>query len=378
MTKRILISPNSFKECADSVTIAELIEENLSSLKEAELIIKPISDGGDGFIQVCKYYFGGEIRKYSISTAYDETKFDCPILYIESRKEVYIESADVLGLKAVPVSFRNPLKLSSFGLGELLLKIESDIQEKKISVKKVYIGIGGTATIDMGIGMMAELGLKLLDFRGEELHVIPENFNLTNNFHYKPVKLSFKVLPVVDVTNPLFGAMGGIRVFGKQKGALEQTISFLEDSFNHLLKLFENNSLEIPFNSLSGAGGGIPAVFQIFYNSSPILSEEFIKGYLGVEKYKANVDYLITGEGAYDPQSNSGKGVKTLLEIFKSDSMQVFLICGKISGSSFKNLPQNVFPIELRKYFKNDKESIVNYKEGIEKACREVISQINF
>jgi glycerate kinase len=94
ITKRILISPNSFKECADSVTIAELIEENLSSLKEAELIIKPISDGGDGFIQVCKYYFGGEIRKYSISSAYDESKFDCPVLYNESRKEVYIESAD--------------------------------------------------------------------------------------------------------------------------------------------------------------------------------------------------------------------------------------------------------------------------------------------
>ncbi len=102
MRKRILISPNSFKECADSVTIAELIKDNLSYLKDAELIVKPITDGGDGFLKVCQFYFGGEIKKYSISTAYDDSLFECPVLYCENRKEVYIESAEVLGLKIVP------------------------------------------------------------------------------------------------------------------------------------------------------------------------------------------------------------------------------------------------------------------------------------
>ena len=67
MEKRILIAPNSFKECADSVTIAKLISENLSQLKDVQLMVKPISDGGDGFLNVCKYYFGGEIRKYKMT-----------------------------------------------------------------------------------------------------------------------------------------------------------------------------------------------------------------------------------------------------------------------------------------------------------------------
>ncbi len=131
MAKRILIAPNSFKECADSVTIAELIRDNLSCLKDTELIVKPISDGGDGFLNVCKFYFGGEIRKYNISTSYNDSKFECPVLYCEKRSELYIESAEVLGLKVVPIEFRSPLQLTSKGLGQLLIQIEQDSSKHK-------------------------------------------------------------------------------------------------------------------------------------------------------------------------------------------------------------------------------------------------------
>lgn len=129
--KRILISPNSFKECADSVTIAELIKYYLSDLKDSELIVRPISDGGDGFLNVCRFYFEGEIRKYKISTAFDDSRFECPVLYCSKNQEIYIESAEVLGLKVVPMHLRNPLKLSSKGLGELLLKITEEVEQGK-------------------------------------------------------------------------------------------------------------------------------------------------------------------------------------------------------------------------------------------------------
>ena len=375
---RILIAPNSFKECADSVTIAELIKDNLNHLENAELIVKPISDGGDGFLNVCNYYFGGEIRTYKISTAYDETILDCPVLYIESKKEIYIESAEVLGLKKVPLTFRNPLKLSSKGLGELFLKIKQEIKQNKLNVEKVYVGIGGTATIDMGLGMMSKLGLKLIKASGEEVNVIPENFSITKSIDYNFHKLPFEIIPILDVTNPLLGRSGGIRIFGKQKGANDNTISYLEKSFNHIVNLLNNKGLTVSSKLLSGAGGGIPAALQIFYNSRTFPSSEFIKSRLGIQGYKENIDYLLTGEGAYDAQSDSGKGVKTLLEMFGSDSKQIFLISGKISGSSFKNLPKKVYPIELIKYFANEEDSIVNFREGIEETCKEIMKQINF
>jgi len=378
MKKQILIAPNSFKECADSVTIAELIRDNLISLNNAELIIKPISDGGDGFLNVCRFYFGGELKNYRITSAYDNSKFNCPILYCEKRNEIYIESAVVLGLKVVPILYRNPLRLTSRGLGELLLQIENDVHSAKIKVERVYIGIGGTATIDMGMGMMAELGLKLLDSNGGSLSVIPDNFHLAKDIEYKPLKFSFEVVPVVDVTNPLLGPIGGIKVFGKQKNADEMIISILEDKFSHLTNLFEKNGLTVSSNTLSGAGGGIPAAFQIFYKTRLLQSSEFIKDNLGLYKYENNVEYLITGEGAYDHQSGFGKGVGVVMHLFNSNVEQVFLVCGKINAGSIPKLPKYVFPIEISKYFSSEVESITNYKEGIKKACQDIVKQLNF
>ena len=375
---KILIAPNSFKECADSVTIAELITQYLSGLKKKELITKPISDGGDGFLKVSEFYFGGEIINYKISAPYGESKIECPILYCESRKEVYIESAEVLGLKIVPLFYRNPLKLSSKGLGELIWQIEKDVRNKNLTVNKVYFGIGGTATMDMGMGMMSELGLNLLDLDYREIDVIPQNFSLTKRIRYKPFNLSFDLIPIVDVSNSLLGAKGGIRIYGKQKGASEENILIIEKSFNHLINLFENNNLEISTNKLSGAGGGIPAAFQIFYKTSLTYSSEFIKYHLGIDRYIDSIDYLVTGEGAYDDQTDSGKGVSVLIDLFRSDVKLIFLICGSIGNSVLKNLPKYIFPIELRKYFPNQYDSIKNYKEGLKKASSQIMKELNF
>ncbi len=380
MSKRILISPNSYKECADSVTIAEILKLNLSSLIDAEIIVKPISDGGDGFLKVCRFYFGGVVRKYSISTAYDDSLFECQILYCENRQEIYVESAEVLGLKLIPKEYRSPLRLSSKGLGELLKRIEKDIQIKKINAKKVYIGIGGTATIDMGIGMMSELGLKLFDSTNSELRVLPVNFLEVKKIKYEPFSFSFEIITIVDVTNPLLGSESGIRVFGEQKGATFKEISLIEDGCGNLLNLFNNNKLQFFYDKLLGAGGGLTASFQIFYRTAIIQSNRFIENILEFDKLfdREGVDYLITGEGAYDPQSKFGKGSDVLINIFKSKVDRIFLICGVISNDVITSLPRNVIPIEISKYFSSKDESILGYREGLEKASKEIDKHIKF
>ena len=376
--KRILISPNSFKECADSVIIAELIRDELKILKNVDLITKPVSDGGDGFLNVCKFYVGGEVRYYKIVTAYDESTFECPVLYSENRKEIYIESALVLGLMVVPITFRNPLKLTSKGLGELLVEINNDVKRGRIKVENVFIGIGGTATIDMGMGMMSELGLKLFDSENKEITMLPENFLNIQEIRYEPINFPFNLICIIDVTNPLIDHNNGIEIFGRQKGADEKMVFQLIKSFDHLIKLFEYKNLIENTKSLSGAGGGIPAAFQIFYKISPCSSFNFLERNLGFGDYVNKVDYLITGEGAYDHQSRFGKGVSVLLELLHSKVEKIFLVCGKISDESFAKLPQNVYPIELNKYFSSHNEAINNYKNGLNKACQEIIEQLNF
>jgi glycerate kinase len=146
------------------------------------------------------------------------------------------------------------------------------------------------------------------------------------------------------------------------------------------LNLFQNKELIAFSNSLSGAGGGFPAAFQIFYKSKILYSSEFIEYHLGLHKYAdvETVDYLITGEGAYDHQSSFGKGVGVVMNLFQSKVKKIFLVCGKISDERFAKLLQNVYPIELSKYFSNKNEAIKNYKIGLNKACQDIIERLNF
>jgi glycerate kinase len=263
-------------------------------------------------------------------------------------------------------------------LGELLKAIEKEKQEGLFDVKRVYIGIGGTATIDMGLGMMSELGLSLLDSDGKEINVIPENLKFAEQVNRLPDKLSFEVIPIVDVSNPLLGKDGGIKSYGLQKGAKENSILIIENNFTHILNLFINKGLKVSSHKLSGAGGGIPTAFQIFYNSRLLKASEFILNNLGVGRFLDEVDFVITGEGAYDHQSNFGKGAGIIIDKFDAKVKTIFLVCGKIDSESIFKLPKNVKPIELRQYFQNDDESMKNYGEGIKKATKEIIKEVNF
>jgi glycerate kinase len=145
-----------------------------------------------------------------------------------------------------------------------------------------------------------------------------------------------------------------------------------------MLNLLKNNDLEFSSNNLSGAGGGIPAAFQIFYNSRLLKASEFILNNLGVGSLIDEVDHIITGEGAYDHQSDFEKGAGVIIENLSSKVDKIFLVCGKIEQITISTLPKSVVPNELLKYFKNEQESINNYKEGLKKASAEILKEINF
>ena len=369
MSINILISPDSFKECISSVKLSSLIAEEFADLQRVNLILKPISDGGDGFLEVCRYHFGGEILNYKISTPYNNSELVCPVLYNNDSKTIYIESADVLGLKVVTDQFRNPLKLSSKGLGGLLLKIENDIVVRKIAVKRIIIGIGGTATIDMGIGACSALGLKLFNANHKEILPIPENFNKVKFIEWKERNFPFQIELILDVNNPLLGKTGATNVFGHQKGASESDIKILGNGFSNIINLLQNNKITDSANKLYGAGGGIPSLLSSLLNATNRSAKNFILNDLGICKLKGKVDFVITGEGAFDNQSLMGKGAGIILEEFENECDKVFLLCGIIRSEVKQKMSDNIFPIEISTFCANKDESILNIESGIRLAC---------
>ena len=180
------------------------------------------------------------------------------------------------------------------------------------------------------------------------------------------------------MSNSLLGIDGGIWVYGTQKGAKEKELNTIENSFVHILNLLKNNNLCFSSHILSGAGGGIPAALQLFFNSPLMKSSEYILNKLKIGENTNEVDYIITGEGAYDHQSNYEKGAGVIVENFQSKVNKIFLVCGRIEPKSIFKLSKNVIPIELRNYFKSEQESIEKLREGIERASEEILKEINF
>ncbi len=374
MAKSILISPNSFKESATSTEIAGYFYDFLPD--NFVKILKPISDGGDGFLDVCKFYFGGDLVEYSVSTPYSDDKQQCEILYVENQKKIFIESANVLGLKVIPIGERMPLYLSSKGLGELLIKISKDVKSEKLDVSNVIIGIGGTGTVDMGIGACSQVGLKLLDPNKKALDFIPFNFINANSLISDIPELPFSITCIVDVNTPLFGYYGAINLFGPQKGASPEDLKQIEDGLSNIVNLLKYNDIDISDNDLNGAGGGLATGLQIFLNAKLKGAEIFINDIVFETDFNA-IDFVITGEGAFDSQSIEGKGANIILNKFKNSGKKIFLVCGKIEQFILNQLPKNVKPIEISKFFNSKEESIAKIKEGIRLASLEIIKHIN-
>lgn len=369
--KNILIAPNSFKESASSVEVAELFYKYLKSPKY-EFIIKPISDGGDGFLSVCKENYDLEIINFTVPSPFmDQNNFNVSAGYSSKLKSVFVDSSEIIGLKKIPSNKRHPLNLSSVGVGELLNKIK--LRFNKESLNKIVIGIGGTGTIDMGIGILSSLGLKLFDRDGKELAQIPKNFISTVKIEYPKNIFPFEIEMIIDVNNPLLGENGGIRIFGSQKGASENDLNIIEDGIKNILNIFKKDELIKDKIFLSGSGGGIPAGLSLFLKTTSKSSKDFILNDLNLKKYN-DINYLITGEGKFDFQSFYNKGTGILLNHFKNIE-KIFLCCGIIDKNC--HFPLNVCPIQLIDFFKNIEGSRTNIEKGIELACSKIQQNIS-
>jgi glycerate kinase len=373
----ILVAPNSFKECANSIEISEIINSLLETKTLHKVILKPLSDGGDGFLQVIKSLYRVTPIVYNIYDSNNDLYRDFYVFLDKSNKNVFIESAELFGLKVINDSNRKPLKLNTAVLGDILINLVKDVEANKYEIEKVLIGIGGTATIDFGIGACSRLRIQLLDNQGKLLYPIPENFSAVKRIKFKKLKLPFKIKCIVDVETELIGEPGAIEVYGKQKGATENDLKIINDGINNILHLISVDQNSIIPDKLNGAGGGLAAGLNIFLDSEIIPAEDFIKNIIFNDLNLNEIDAVITGEGCFDYQSFEGKGSGVILKLFQDKPVSMFLINGSTNLPHEIHLPENVYIINLTELFGSKEESIKNYRAGIAKAAHIIINKLN-
>lgn len=371
--KSILLAPNAFKESASSIEIAEHLKSLLKNkLPNYEINSTPISDGGDDFYLIINNKFNCKTFSTQVSNCYNDELKEINFLYEEKSKTIFVESADIFGLKTVPKEFRNPLVNNSKGLGEFLLYLIKK-NKQEFNIENVIIGLGGTAVNDFGMGALLKLGLIFYDKSRNFIEPLPENFNKVNSYKNKTVKFPFNISFVVDVDNPLLGINGTSRKFAAQKGADENQINMLDAGFNNLLKIFYGNSFAGYDKKLKGAGGGVAAGFQIFYNAKIITSEKFILEFLDMKNLIEKSEIIVTGEGKFDSQSLLKKGTGVIINKSLELNKKVFLICGssEVTNEFIENPDIEIF--DFSKIYKSKEESIKNYKLALEKSAARLI-----
>ncbi|MCM8767261.1 MAG: glycerate kinase [Candidatus Omnitrophica bacterium] len=330
---KIVICPNSFKGCLSSVKVAKIIRSEIKKLiPSAETINFPIADGGDGTLEVLKNVIGG---KFIELIARDPLLREINTKYIKKGENAYIEMAKISGLAILKEKEKNPLKTTTYGLGQLIL----DAIEKKC--KNIYLGVGGSATNDGGIGALTALGFKFIDQKGkvifpgkgEDLLDIKEVQYPDNYERLKEIK--FIVLS--DVKNPLYGKNGAAYVYGPQKGADKNTIKILDYGLRNYAKIIKKYK-NIDVNKINGAGaaGGIVAGFLSFLNAKIVSGiEEILKMGKFEEKIK-NANLIITGEGKIDRQTFYGKGVGIILKYSERYKIPTIILAGIVDEQVYK------------------------------------------
>ena len=336
---KILVISDKFKFTFSSLEINSLIVKVLQELKFRNILQLPVSDGGEGFLDVIEFTNKNAKRIYhkSVNAVFEPIE----TYFLLENKTAYIECAKTCGLYQLPENKRNPLQTSTYGLG---LQIKEAIKHE---VEKIIIGLGGSATNDAGIGVMNALGVRFCDKYGNELK--PTSSNLIKIYKidvseiFKDVYKT-KIFCATDVTNVLYGKNGAAYVYAKQKGATDDEIKILDNGLKNYAKILSRYSKK-PLDSRVGLGaaGGIPVSLFAFFDAKIISGAEFLFKFYNLEEKISDYDLIITGEGKFDKQSLQGKITGRILKLIKKYNKQGVVIC----GCSEVNTPENYTIIPL-------------------------------
>lgn len=313
---------------------AKAIIEGLNmASSEFETVSIPIADGGDGTKEVLIENLNGSYVNAMVSDPFGR-KVEASFGWLPEKKTAVIEMADASGLKLLKNSELNPLTASSFGTGELIN------EAVKIGAGRIILGVGGSATVDGGLGMMKAMGAKFLNNEGNP---IPEGGGSLKEI--KKIDLSGLhpeihncIIDVAcDVDNPLLGSEGAAPVFAPQKGATPDMVRLLSENlawFSH--KIIETTGLDISNLSGTGAAGGITASLKAFLGANILPGAQLVLDILEFKKSLDGCDLVITGEGRIDTQTLSNKGPYVVAVNAKRKNVPVIALGGSVSPDASK------------------------------------------
>ncbi len=321
---KVLVAPCEFKETLTPEEAAKTIAEALRDANVMHLI-HPVADGGGGTLNALKYNLNGTIKWYEVQDPLFR-KIKAPVFYYEDF--AFIEMANASGLKLLKEKERDPLYLSSIGTGQLIKK---GIEE---GYRKIYLGVGGSATVDGGLGTLYALGVRFFDIKGNELEPVGKSLMYLHSIDVpkstRDMLKNVDIRIISDVKNPLLGEHGAVRVYGPQKNLKEAYFDKMEHGLKKLSDIiFGITKRDISYVKGGGAAGGIPSALYGLFGAKIEDGASFFLKITHFEEKLKQVDVVITGEGSFDAQSPFGKAPFKVAEISKKYKKEVIVLCGR-------------------------------------------------
>jgi len=325
---RIVAAPNSMKGTLDAFRFADAVERAFHAVSETFEVVKvPVADGGD---------LTAEVLVRALRLDHQEAEVHGPrgkkvkAVYGLGHKQAVIEMADASGMKLLSPEELDPLEASSAGTGELIR------DAVRRGAGEILLGVGGSATIDGGMGLLEGLGVVFYNEKGEQLPASGRAVGEIASWDDSALAdlREIKIQVICDVENPLLGENGAVYVFGEQKGADKATLPALEQNLKH----FSDLILQKKGRSLArvkgmGAAGGINLALAGFLYAEIVPGADFVLDCIGFDQALRYASLVVTGEGQIDGQTSGNKAPFAVYKRAHAKGVRVVAIGGKVTGA---------------------------------------------
>lgn len=322
---RVVLAPDSFKGSLGAAAVAHAMAEGvLAAHPGAQVLLRPIADGGEGFVDAVVTATGATVRTVRVHDALGVERTARLALDADT---CYLEVADAVGLTHLDPSPSTALAADSAGVGELILAALD------AGAAQVVVGLGGSATTDGGAGMLRALGARLLRPSGEPLGPgggglrSLDSADLTG---LDPRLREVRLVAAHDVTSPLLGPHGAAAVYGPQKGADPGTVSLLEAGLARLVEVLRRDAgVDLDAGPGAGAAGGLGGALHAVLGARLRSGADLVLGMSDLDRDVAGATVVITGEGSFDEQSLQGKGPAAVVAAAARAGVPVAVVAGR-------------------------------------------------
>lgn len=331
---KAVVAIDSLKGSLTSLEAGEAIKKGIMKVyKKAEVVIRPVADGGEGTAVALTLGMNGKLEKVKVTGPLGkEVEAEYGILEPSETHKVktaIIEMSAAAGITLVDEKERNPLKTTTYGVGEMI----KDAIAK--GCRHFIVGIGGSATNDGGIGMLQALGFGILDKSGKQVSFgaqgLSEIETISDEFVLPELKdCTFRI--ACDVTNTLCGEQGASAIYGPQKGATPTMIMQMDKWLAYYAALSREKYPHANMNQAgTGAAGGLGFAFLTYTNAVLESGIKIVLEETELEKYVKDADIVVTGEGRLDGQTVMGKAPVGVADIAKKYGKKVIAFSGCVT-----------------------------------------------